>query len=503
MQDDILDETAEMSWALPSWVASLSNAAFTMYSVNSSDAQMMGRKNGDPLVGLPDIEGAAGGRYNASKPREIDLKTLRFARRSRKSIWSMYTTGFVLDVVRGVQLPSQGGAIPRDWATASGWTDVPKSAPPDDFWRTLVAGRGRDGKNPPAFYARACRETFSRGGIASGLVNTTDVINKEGNSPIAEFCRRVQAVVWNRALFTTHSHRLGLTSPNARSGDWVCIIYGCSVPVVLRIVKKEPADVLAEAQDELESLKGRMIDLFRQRGEARRQRLRYKNLDWALDNSFEYKMQRAWGEDRLQGREAWFARYKAATIRQDEERPMQYHVKIQGEPAEFVISTSKIETVEQVLERRAYRAWKAGQRTIPLGKGFKRQDRVIAGLQIHWFRRWKKIWEKRKSLRATLSLENHELAQADESTGENASDSAYDFDQHFITEYLKPFRSDPMETRLTEPDWNRTDKESLRLQARWSFFKVVGECYVDSMMDGEAVAHQYREKIPGMVFELQ
>lgn len=67
--------------------------------------------------------------------------------------------------------------------------------PSNDFWRTLVADRGKDNRNPPCFYAEACAESVSKGGIHSGTVSTTDLIHKEQNSIIAEFCRRVQAVV--------------------------------------------------------------------------------------------------------------------------------------------------------------------------------------------------------------------------------------------------------------------------------------------------------------------
>lgn len=56
----------------------------------------------------------------------------------------------------------------------------------------------------------------------------------ERNSIIAEFCRRVQAVIWNRALIKTKGGALGLVSEYVKQGDLVCIIYGCIVPVILR-----------------------------------------------------------------------------------------------------------------------------------------------------------------------------------------------------------------------------------------------------------------------------
>ena len=106
-------------------------------------------------------------------------------------------------------------------------------------------------------------------------------------------------------------------------------------------------------------------------------------------------------------------------------------------------------------------------------------------------------------MRATRSMNNQETEQTGDSTEENTQRPSYDFDAHFISEYLKPFKTDPTDIALTAPDWSRTEQKDLRLQARWSFYRVIGESYVDGIMDGEAVAYQYREKIPETVFELQ
>lgn len=56
-----------------------------------------------------------------------------------------------------------------------------------------------------------------------------------------EFLVRVQSMAWNRKIFLTRSKtqgqkRLGLAPPDAREGDTVCILHGCSVPVVLRAI---------------------------------------------------------------------------------------------------------------------------------------------------------------------------------------------------------------------------------------------------------------------------
>ncbi|PMD32217.1 hypothetical protein L207DRAFT_500679, partial [Hyaloscypha variabilis F] len=146
--------------------------------------------------------------------------------------YSLFVKGFVLDTVVELQNSSQSGSIPTAWAQFANWDMI--TTPPEHFWRTLVADRGSDGKNPPVYYARACQESFRKGNTTSGVVDTTGLIEHERNSVVAQFCRRVQAAIWNRALVKTEAARLGLVAASVKEGDLVCILYGCSVPVILR-----------------------------------------------------------------------------------------------------------------------------------------------------------------------------------------------------------------------------------------------------------------------------
>jgi hypothetical protein len=244
----------EVNMPLPSWVPTLSGAPYAMYAHAGVHTLKMGRKNADTLVGLPT---ALQRNYNAAETRGIDKKTLRFKKRIKHNMhFSMYVKGFVLDTVEEVYPASQGGAIPEEWIEAVSWGDVDRTDPPDYFWRTLVADRGRDGRNPPVYYSRACKESFLKGGLPSGSVSTSDLINNERCSVVAQFCRRVQAVVWNRSLIKTKSTKtksdnIGLASKNVLKGDFVCILYGCSVPVILRrCEKKKTAEELAQERVE-------------------------------------------------------------------------------------------------------------------------------------------------------------------------------------------------------------------------------------------------------------
>jgi len=218
---------------LPSWIPRLSKASYGMDRGPGIDGLRMGRKNADSLVGLPNLSHR---NYNAAETKSLDKKVFRFRKRVTKpslNHFSLFVKGFVLDTIAELQPSSQSGSIPTAWAYFAGWGEM-QATPPEHFWRTLVADRGSDGKNPPVYYSRACQESFRKGNTTSGVVDTTGLIEHERNSVVAQFCRRVQAAIWNRALVKTEAGRLGLVAANVKEHDFVCILYGCSVPVILR-----------------------------------------------------------------------------------------------------------------------------------------------------------------------------------------------------------------------------------------------------------------------------
>ncbi|KAJ4291042.1 hypothetical protein N0V90_010239 [Kalmusia sp. IMI 367209] len=225
---------------LPSWVATTAGAPFDIFPHPGMDMVKMGRKNADPLVGVPQ-DGRQN--YSAGQLRNgVNVDELKFRRRARLGHYSLYVKGFCFDQVDKVSHVSQSGAIPSAWLDLADWSKARRSRgpyddpgdPPNEFWRTLVADRGMHNENPPYYYMRACKETIMKGGLRSNAVDTSALIYNERNSIVAEFCRRVQAVIWNRALIRTKKGKLGLASEDVRQGDWICVIYGCTVPVILR-----------------------------------------------------------------------------------------------------------------------------------------------------------------------------------------------------------------------------------------------------------------------------
>ncbi|KAI4862267.1 heterokaryon incompatibility protein-domain-containing protein [Hypoxylon rubiginosum] len=275
--EDRSDTAAELDVPLPCWMPLASFAPFGLFHHPGMNIQKTGRVNADPLVGVPE-DGHRN--YNAAQTRRPDLKTLKFRKRPHCGLhgrYSLYVRGFIFDEVAEVADASQNGSIPASWLQLGGWEEPHKYEPPDEFWRTLVADRGKDNRNPPYYYARACRESVAKGGLLGGGINTIALINDERNSIIAEFCRRVQAVVWNRRLFKTKEGILGLASGKVSIGDKIGIIYGCTVPVILKEGAEKTDDELRmeEFDDAAESLKSAV----KRCEEKRIRRLRFRASD--------------------------------------------------------------------------------------------------------------------------------------------------------------------------------------------------------------------------------
>ncbi|KAK4230009.1 heterokaryon incompatibility protein-domain-containing protein [Podospora fimiseda] len=247
-EQDIETDQEPRDIELPSWVSRISGAAFALYHhPGMQSMKRMGRKNADPLVELP-LDGHRN--YSAAQNTKANLKKLRFRKRPTLGHHSLYVEGFILDEVVTVKEPARLGAIPETWTQVADWRDVVdrKSDPPAEFWRTVVADRGKDNRNLPYYYATACKESVKKGGLRGESVDTGALIASERNSIIAEFCRRVQTVIWNRCLIRTKNGTLGLVSQDVKEGDFVCIIFGCSVPVTIRKSARKTEEDLKNEQ---------------------------------------------------------------------------------------------------------------------------------------------------------------------------------------------------------------------------------------------------------------
>lgn len=162
--------------------------------------------------------------------------------------------GFAFDELSDVEPNAPAGVVPYQWLKYVE-VDEEKYSPleatsrvstiSDAFWRTTVAGRApntHDGRNPPPYYRRLCEATFHTNheediNIEKQRISTTNELHKA-------YLKRIEAVVFRRSLTKLRRcGRLALVPGSAHSGDLVCILFGCSVPVILRRLQDQTIDV--------------------------------------------------------------------------------------------------------------------------------------------------------------------------------------------------------------------------------------------------------------------
>ena len=441
---------------LPSWVARALQAPFMLDHAPGMDMRKTSRANADPLVGSPQ-DGHRN--YSAAGSEKLDLATLKFRKRPVMGHYSLYVKGFELDEVAQVEDASQLGGIPRAWLKLGGWSDLDQD-PPDEFWRTIVADRGRDNRNPPYYYARACKESVHKGGHRGGSVNTMALIHDEQNSIVAEFCRRVHAVIWNRCLFKTKRNRLGLAT-KVKVGDKVCILYGCTVPVILGESEKKiaqyrkegtltaEADLKLEAEeDSVEFLKAsirRAVENRERKGKYRPKKREYGAEEWQVMMD----ARRAYLEDKRRERDVEDTDFgtQAKKAKEKEERK-----------AFWMSRAKEIKNLEEALASAEEREGDGAQ-----------QDKEALENEIGKIR--KEVEERARN----DSKNSHQKSDTEQSTTSN-------------------------ETPTNEPSDAASCKEN---PDRNYWYEFKGECYLHGMMDGEAMREKFYKSLEDRTFELR
>jgi hypothetical protein len=138
---------------------------------------------------------------------------------------SITTNGIILGVVEEI---SEVIASLEDVLEALYWLKYPvhvRTSVPGVLWRTLVGDRDSEGGNPPRWHQRACLYWLNQESSQLELVTA--------------YQKRVKEVIFNRKLFAYEEldgslQDGGVGPSDVQSGDLVCILFGCSVPVILR-----------------------------------------------------------------------------------------------------------------------------------------------------------------------------------------------------------------------------------------------------------------------------
>lgn len=258
---------------LPSWVRLLRDSEFgepeTVYS---------GRKNGESIVGLVDKPryNASGGKKYEQPPGNDQVHNTPIQdyppRKKQMStdvpdfiipsiIWAK---GFKLARVKKVSSIITSGLITRSSLQDIGWTGTNNGQhiSPDHVWRTLIADRDSKGQVPPTWYRRMCLRCLELADAFNGDLNIDRLLQGSADT-LREYLTRIRNVTFNRRFFramdlsqiqqgtkkrsVTQSGTdfeekhpqaddglSGLCPQGTVEGDLICILYGCSVPVVLR-----------------------------------------------------------------------------------------------------------------------------------------------------------------------------------------------------------------------------------------------------------------------------
>jgi hypothetical protein len=199
--------------------------------------------------------------YAASHNVELSWKKLSNA---------LEVTGLILGHVRNSPAPIVDANIREHQLQTLGWTGSFADGVPDGLWRSLVANRTTDGRLVPGWYRRACALALTKLASSKELKIPKLLADASQPSTMVEYLKRVQEVVQSRKClaFTPEiSHDrsrrendatatkravVGMCPQETSSGDLVCILFGCSVPVILRPVY---VDAIEDAKDEIQNFK--------------------------------------------------------------------------------------------------------------------------------------------------------------------------------------------------------------------------------------------------------
>ena len=169
----------------------------------------------------------------STHPSESEPDRDQYQEMAPVNAFFMVVTGIQVDTVTEVTSRIPPGLLTQEclqMGGCNGFGDVP-----EELWRTLVAGRGPDGGNPPGWYHCVCSSCFDLGSSSGDVDMKSLITDPKTPSLMVEFLKRVQGIVWNRLFVRSKERKLfGLGPKGTQKGDLVCILYGCSVPVILR-----------------------------------------------------------------------------------------------------------------------------------------------------------------------------------------------------------------------------------------------------------------------------
>ncbi|KAI3321986.1 HET-domain-containing protein [Xylariaceae sp. AK1471] len=168
---------------------------------------------------------------------------------------SLYAKGIILGEIGHVSTRLADAMITKECldilGTVSDSSQSDRINLPDCMWRTLCADRDTKGEPAPRVYRLALNHLIQISSKSQKQENPVDLVQNMSSIDIEElldtkipdhvkeFLCVIRDVVWNRRTFQSKKKEdeepvVGLAPQKAQVGDQVCILYGCSVPVVVR-----------------------------------------------------------------------------------------------------------------------------------------------------------------------------------------------------------------------------------------------------------------------------
>lgn len=253
----LVQNYVEVECTLPSWIKQLDGSKY-----GSPDDILRGLKHGNVFATPKPL-------YNASRSASADDIKHEFGRAedtadhdslfdSGISLTQTYNgkltvRGMILGKIRNTSQRISEGTIPREVFEMGGWKhakqpdDHTVGEMPDQLWRTLVANQGLDGEPCPSYFRRACLYAVQRANTSGDVIINDIVDHDQTPEVVSDYLRKVQDVIRNRKAFLGGDKKelFGFGSEEVKDNgeDYICIVFGCSVPVILRQVKGNPPDV--------------------------------------------------------------------------------------------------------------------------------------------------------------------------------------------------------------------------------------------------------------------
>ncbi|TGJ63955.1 hypothetical protein EYR41_010038 [Orbilia oligospora] len=288
---------------LPSWISLLSNSVFgepeQVYKGRRNGEAFVGSPgqsryrasgNMEYIAKFEDAE-KEGPSQSPNAPNGVDTATSNCEAppdnvTSRPFPWNLVVKGFKLAKITKVSPKSTGGLILQESLRMGGWSGIENAregaSVSERIWRTLVANKDARGQVAPTWYQRACfrclelADNFNGGDLNVGQLreshsatdarvtkdaglSSTTTLNKASETPCPSTptldvtqngekdppfftIEKIYGAEGKASKAEKDSELFGLCPGDAEDTDFVCIIYGCSVPLILRHVSPGPVN---------------------------------------------------------------------------------------------------------------------------------------------------------------------------------------------------------------------------------------------------------------------